>query len=283
MPPKVAFALSGGGSLGAVQVGMITALYERGVVPDMLVGTSVGALNAGYLANREPSLRTAKELAEVWESLRRSDVFPAQPFRGLLALFGQRDHLVPNDGLRELLREHLAMKKIEESKMPLTVIATDLVTGREVELTEGSAQDAIMASAAIPGIFPPVRWNDMILVDGGVSNYTPLAPALREGAETIYVLPTGKCDLREVPDSALGVLLQSLAVMIVQRMNLEVDKYEGQTELVVLPPPCPLETQPADFTRAGDLIRRARDDAHAYLDRRAAGERLVPGRLETAP
>lgn len=274
--------MSGGGSLGAVQVGMITALYDRGVVPDMLVGTSVGALNAGYLANRPATPRTAKDLADVWQELRRSDVFPAQPFRGLLALFGQRDHLVPNDGLRDLLREHLAMKKLEESQIPFTVIATDLVSGREVELTEGSAQDAIMASAAIPGIFPPVRWDDMILVDGGVSNYTPLSPALRAGAETIYVLPTGKCDLREVPDSALGVLLQSLAVMIMQRMNLEVAQYQGQTKLIVLPPPCPLETQPADFTRAGDLIRRSRDDAHAYLDRIEAGERLVPGRLERA-
>ncbi|MEM6991799.1 MAG: patatin-like phospholipase family protein [Myxococcota bacterium] len=278
--PEVAFSLSGGGSLGAVQVGMVKALYERGIAPDLLVGTSAGAINAGFLASRPPSVDTAQELEDIWLSLRRADVFPVQAVRGLLGFVGRRPYLVPNTGLRTLLRQHLGLSRLEDARIPLTVIATDLLSGREVELSEGPAQEAILASAAIPGVFPPVPWERMELIDGAISNNTPLSPALASGAQRIYVLPTGSaCGLTEAPQSAIGVLMHSVGLLVMQRLIREIDRFADSRELIVLPPPCPLHTQAVDFSDSAELIRRGRADTHRYLDALDAGRVEAPLRL----
>lgn len=280
MPPRVAFALSGGGSLGAVQVGMIQALYEREIVPDMLVGTSVGALNAAFLATRPPTPDTARELAEIWRRLRRGDVFPAQPLRAFTGLFGARDYLVPNTGLRELLERYVGMRRIEDAVIPLVVVATDLRTGAEIEISSGPAIEAVLGSAAIPGVFPPIVWGDHVLVDGGVANNTPLVPAIASGAEQVYVLPTGStCELDTLPNNAIGVLMTSMSLLVMRRMILEIEAYQGQARLVVLPPPCPMDTQLVDFDRADELIARGYRDTQRYLDRLDAGEVVAPARL----
>lgn len=276
----VAFALSGGGSLGAVQVGMVSALYERGIVPNLLVGTSAGAINAGFLASRPPTVDTANELGEVWRGLRRDDVFPIRAVRGVLGFVGRRPYIVPNSGLRALLAKYLGMRRLEDARIPLTVIATDLLSGREVELSRGDATEAILASAAIPGVFPPIEWNGMHLVDGGIANNTPLTPALASGAKKVYVLPTGSaCGLREPPRNAIAVLLHSLSLLVMRRLILEVEQFADSRELIVLPPPCPLRTQASDFDRADALIKRGRQDAHRYLDRLDAGQAEAPLRF----
>src|SRR5687768_7045581 len=105
--PQTAFVLSGGASLGAIQVGMLRALYEREIAPDLIVGTSVGALNGGFIASRPQTTRTADELAEVWRHIGRNHVFPLNPLTGFLGFFGMKDHLVPDGNLRRLLRRHL--------------------------------------------------------------------------------------------------------------------------------------------------------------------------------
>src|SRR5919197_5814101 len=95
-PPTTAFVLSGGASLGAIQVGILRALYERVIVPDLVVGTSAGALNGAFIASRPQSVATADALGEVWRGLRRGQVFPLNPLTGLLGFLGSRDHLVPD-------------------------------------------------------------------------------------------------------------------------------------------------------------------------------------------
>src|SRR4051794_40781967 len=97
--PKVAFVLSGGASLGAIQAGMLRALYEREIRPDLIVGTSAGALNGAFIASRPQSVETADALADVWRGTRRGQVFPLNPLTGLLGFAGARDHLVPSSGL----------------------------------------------------------------------------------------------------------------------------------------------------------------------------------------
>ena len=259
---------------------MVAALYERGIVPELIVGTSVGALNAGFLAGRPPTVEAAAGLADIWSSLTRDAVFPVRAVRGFLGFVGQRDHLVPNTGLRALMDEHLGLERLEDASIPIVVIATDLLSGREVELETGPAQDAILASSAIPGVFPPIAWEGMQLVDGGISNNTPLSPAVAAGAKRVFVLPTGTaCALRESPDSALGVLMHSLSLLVMRRLILEVEHFADDLELIVLPPPCPLEVQAIDFTRTDELIRRGRVDAHRYLDRLDAGEAVAPIRM----
>src|SRR3954451_20019540 len=204
---STAFVLSGGASLGSIQVGMLEALYERGIRPDLIVGTSAGALNGAFIAERPQTVETAHELGEVWRGLRRGQVFPVNPLTGALGFLGARSHLVPDSGLRRVVRRHTTADRLEDTLVPLHVIATDVLGGEEVRLSEGPLVDAVMASAAIPGVLPAVDWNGRPLIDGGVANNAPLSHALDLGADEVYVLPTGApCELDEAPRGALAML-----------------------------------------------------------------------------
>ncbi len=262
-----AFVLSGGASLGAIQAGMLEALYERGVVPDVICGSSVGAVNGGFIASRPATVQTARELGDVWRALRRSAIFPTNPVTGLLGLVGRRDSLVPDAGLERILRRHLQFERLQDAPIPLHVTATDVRTGDAVRLSRGDAIDAILASAAIPGVLPAVRWHGQALVDGGVADNTPLSHALALGANRIYVLPTGSaCALTDTPAGAIGMIMQATAVLIRRRMLDDVLHHHGDAELIVLPPPCPLHVLPLDFSRADELIDAGRAGARAFLD-----------------
>jgi NTE family protein len=148
---RTAFVLSGGASLGAIQVGMLRALYEREIAPDLIVGTSVGALNGAYVASRPQSVATAEELAAVWRGLDRKRVFPLGPLTGLLGFAGLRDHLVSSRGLRRIIRDHVQFRRLEDAQIPVHAIATDVLTGEERRLSSGDSQLAIQASTAFPG------------------------------------------------------------------------------------------------------------------------------------
>ena len=277
MSTRSAFVLSGGASLGAIQVGMLRALYEREIAPDLIVGTSVGAVNGAFIASRPQTVATADELGDVWRGIGRGQVFPLNPLTGFLGFFGLKDHLVPDGNLRNLLRRHLDFGRLEHSPIPLHVIATDVLTGRELRLSSGPAEDAVMASAAIPGVFGPVRWGDRELVDGGVSNNTPISHAIELGAETVYVLPTGNaCDLPEPPRGALGMLLHSMSLLVMRRLLIEVESLKDRARLIVLPPPCPLQISPIEFGRSEELIRTALEGSRAYLDAVDREELPVP-------
>lgn len=261
-----AIVLSGGGNLGAVQVGMLQALADRGVRPDLLVGTSVGAINAAYVAT-DFSPATVDGLAELWKSVHRRDVFPARPLIGLLGFAGRRNHLVPNSALRQLLERHLRFRRLEDAPIELHVIATDVVSGTEVVLSTGDTIDAILASAAIPGVFPTVPIAGRELMDGGTVNDTPISRAATLGATKIYALPTGySCDLDEPPDSALGMVLHGVNVLATQRLVEDIGRYRTKVDLSVVPPPCPIEVSPVDFTRSAELIDQARRTTQQWLD-----------------
>jgi NTE family protein len=264
---RTAFVLSGGASLGAIQVGMLRALYERGLVPGFFVGTSAGALNAAFAATRPQTPDTADALADVWRGLRRGRVFPVNPLTGLLGFLGTRDHLVPDSGLRHIIAGHIESDRLEDFPIPLHVVAVDVVSGEEIRLSEGPAADAVMASAAIPGVLPPARWDGRTLMDGGVANNTPISHAVELGASVIYVLPTGHaCALEEPPGSALGMALHAVSLLTQRRLIDDIAKHEGDAKLIVLPPPCPLAVQPIDFGHADVLIQSAYEDAVEFLD-----------------
>jgi NTE family protein len=273
--PGVAFVLSGGASLGAIQVGMLRALVERDIRPDVIVGTSVGAVNGAFLASREFTADTVEELAELWRGVRRGQVFPVEPLTGLLGFLGARRNLVPAGALRRLVARHVPFDRLEELPIPLHVVACDLLAGEEVLISEGPLVDAVLASAAIPGVLPPVEWQGRVLVDGGVLNNTPLTHALELGAREVYVLPTGSaCALAEVPHGAIGMVVQATSLMVAHRFASEAARLADRAELTILPPPCPIEVQPMDFAHADELIARAERDARAVLDDRPS--RVVP-------
>jgi NTE family protein len=264
---RVAFVLSGGASLGAVQVGMLRALYERGIAPQLIVATSAGALNGAFVASRPQTVQTAEALGEIWCGLRRGQVFPVNPLTGLLGFLGARDHLVPAGAMRRLIAGHVEHERLEQMALELHVVAVDVLTGEEVRLSHGSAVEAVMASAAIPAVLPAVTWRGRELMDGGVANNTPISHAVELGAHEVYVLPTGNaCALNEPPRGALGMALHALSLLTQRRLIDDIETHRRHAKLIVLPPPCPLSIQPIDFSHAGELIDRAYADACAFLD-----------------
>ena len=264
---RVAFVLSGGASLGAVQVGMLQALYERDITPQLIVGTSAGAINGAFIASRPQTIATASELAGIWRTVRRGQIFPLNPLSGLLGFLGSRDHLIPSSGLRKLVAEHSQHPRLEQMSIEFHVVAVDVVTGEELLLSHGPTVDAVMASGAIPAVLPPVAWEGRTLMDGGVANNTPISHAVQLGAREIYVLPSGhSCALEQPPSSALGMALHALTLLTQSRLIADVELHRDQAKLVVLPPPCPLGIQPIDFAHADELIERSLADARAFLD-----------------
>jgi NTE family protein len=265
--PRVAFVLAGGASLGAVEVGMLRALYERAIVPQLLVATSAGALNAAFIASRPQTVQTVDELGEIWRGLRRGQVFPINLVTGLLGFLGAQDHLVPDGAMRRLITRHVEHERLEEMPVELHVVAVDVVTGEELRLSRGPAVEAVMASAAIPAVLPKVSWEGRELMDGGVANNTPISHAIELGADEIYVLPTGNaCALAEPPKGALAMALHALSLLTQRRLIDDIEIHEDRAKLVVLPPPCPLSVQPIDFGHADELIERAHADACEFLD-----------------
>jgi len=258
--------MSGGASLGAVQVGMLQALSERGIQPDFVFGASAGALNAGWVAG-DPTLADLDALADIWISLRTRDIFPLRPLTGLLGFVGRRNSLVASDRLRALIARNLRFSRIEAAPIPLCVITTEVTTGKEIALTRGDAVDAIVASAAIPGVFPPVEIDGHMLIDGGVANNTPISNAIDTGATRIYVLPTSyACTLSRPPRTALAMVLQAVSLLVQKRLVDDVEDLQGAVDLRVLPPLCPVAVSPTDFSHARELIRDSRDKAGKWLD-----------------
>jgi NTE family protein len=271
---SIAFVLSGGASLGAVQVGMLQALDRHGIRPELIVGTSVGALNGAFIAGH-PGREALSELASIWGTVRRQDVFPIGPLRGALGYYGFRNSLVRPEPLRRLAARYVGFSRLEDSVVPLHVVATDATSGLDVLLSSGDAVQAVLASAAIPAVFPPVRIDDRDLVDGGIANNTPISHAVRLGATKLYVLPTGfACALPRPPETALGMALHALTLLFGQRLSFDVERYEPRCELHVVPPPCPLEVSPADFTRSAEMIAAAYESTSRWLE---TGEPRPPG------
>lgn len=187
---KTVFVLSGGGNVGAVQVGALQALLESGVVPDAIVGTSIGALNGAFLASHADS-DGMEELADVWISVRRSDVFPLHGRSLVRGLLGPHRYLFNSSGLRALVeRARLGFDRLEDAPIPLRVVATDIDSGEAVILRRGDVVHALLASSAMPGVFPPVELGGRTLLDGAVTTNWPLRPAAEFEPALVYVLPT---------------------------------------------------------------------------------------------
>jgi NTE family protein len=276
--PGVAFVLSGGAGLGAIQVGMLQALYERAIAPDVIVGTSAGALNGAFVASRPQTVATAHALGSIWRRLRRGQAVPLNPVTGLLGFLGARDHLVSASGLQRLIASHIEPDELEEMPIPLHVVAVDVISGEELLLSRGPVREAVLASAAVPAVLPPVPWGGRMLMDGGVANNTPISHAVEFGAERIYVLPAGHaCALDEPPDAALGMALHAISLLTHRRLVDDIERHRDDAHLIVLPPPCPLNVEPIDFSHADELIDQALIDARAFLD--SGGEERPPIRM----
>jgi NTE family protein len=270
---STAFVLSGGGNLGSVQAGMLRALLRSGVKPDFIVGTSVGSINGAWIASHELDAGV-EGLIEVWLRMRRQDIFPTELIGGLRGFIGQRDHLVSSAGLRRVLRREVPASTFAELLMPLHVVATDILTGLDVLLNEGPIEDAICASAAIPGVFPMVKIGGKHLVDGGVVNNCPISHAIALGASTVWVLPCGyACALAKPPRGALATVLQAASLLLQNRLVIDHERYSTQVDLHMVPTLCPVNVTPTDFSQSRRLIDDADNLVTSWLDDPSVGQR----------
>jgi NTE family protein len=261
-----AFVLSGGGSLGAVQVGMLQALDGAGVHPDLLIGTSAGAVNAAWVAGHGMGGESLERLAAVWRGLRRRDVFPLSPLRSMLSMAGARRALCRSQPLRRLIADHLAYERLEDAEIAVHVVTTDVLSGEEVLLSSGNAVAAVLASAAIPGVFDPVEVDGRLLWDGGVANNTALSQAVALGADRVVVLPAGTpCALERAPRTPLAAALHAVSLLIDQRLAADTQCFAEHLDLLRVPPLCPLAVHAADFRHGGELIDRARQATAHWL------------------
>ncbi len=274
-----AFVLAGGGSLGAVEVGMLQALLDWGVAPSFMVGASAGAINAAYFA-AEPTRAGAEKLEHLWCTIRRRDVFPLN-LHSVIGLFRRRDHLVDSDGLRRLLEKHLAYTRLEDAVKPIHIVASDMMTGEEVLISSGSVVTAVLASAAIPGVFPPVQLDARMLVDGGVANNTPISSAIKLGARRIIVLPTGyACALRQLPRGAIARAMHAISLLVSRQLAHDAERFaDSGIDLHIVPSLCPLETSPYDYSAAPNLISQARECTRLWLESGGLDRTGVPGAL----
>ena len=296
-----AFVLWGGGSLGAAQVGMLRALTAQGVHADMVVGASVGALNAAYYAAR-PDVDGVEELASLWLSVSGHDVYPLSgpqalraltlnlplhPLRGARqalgianytfpfhpltlteAMFGRRNYLFDNHSLRRFLRRILPIENLEDAEIPLSVLTADVRNGHAVVLSRQQALPALLASTAIPAIYPNVTIGDQVLMDGGVADQTTLDHAVGQGADEVYLLTPGfSCDLPAAPSTPIAMALHGYNLLSEQRIVTSIGHNQRRTRLHLVPPLCPVEVLPIDFGQTRDLIERATQATRHWLER----------------
>jgi NTE family protein len=271
--------LAGGGSLGAVQVGMLKALARAGVMPDLVVGASVGAINGAYFA-AQPDDAGVRRLERIWSKLHRADIFPVSPLHGFLAILGRRDHLVTPSPLRSLVEAELPCEKLENAKIPCYVVATDVLDGTEVSIATGPLTTALLASAAIPAVFPHVTLDGRHLMDGAIANNTPISTALKLGATRVIVLPTGmSCALEKPPRGAVAFALDALNLLVMRQLLSDIERFSDRADLVVIPPLCPVTASAYDFSQTGDLIRRAEATTRLWLRKNGLEREEVPEEL----
>ena len=274
---NTAFVFAGGGSLGAIQVGMLRALLSAGERPDLMVGESVGAINAAYFASAPTSEGVAR-LEQIWCGLRRADVFPIT-LATAFGLLRHPDNIVDPGRLRRLIETHLMFSRLEDAEVPLHVVATDL-QGLAVALSRGPAVEAILASAAIPGVFPPVQIDGRTLMDGAIAANTSIRLAAELGALRIVVLPTGyACALKEPPKGAVAKTLHAITLLIAWRLMHDLERLPDWIDVHLVPALCPLDVSPYDFSASRYLIERAAENTEKWVARGGLTRRALPREL----
>jgi NTE family protein len=275
---KTAFVFAGGGSFGAIQVGMLQSLAAHGIAADLVVGSSVGALNGAFYAG-DPTVKGVERLSDIWRGLKRQDVFPLTT-RSLLTFLWRRDFLIPHDGIRKLIEDHIPFRRLEQAPLPVHIVTTDIISGDSVVLSEGSTSDAIVASTAIPGAFSPVHYRDYYLADGAISSNTPVRVAVAKGARRLIVLPTGHACANDAPPvGAVANALHALTLLIARQLVIELENLGPEIEYYVIPPLCPLVGSPYDFSRTADHIDRAVLSTDAWLAQNGLAKREIPHEL----
>jgi NTE family protein len=276
--PEIAFVLGGGGLLGASEVGQLLALQEAGIVPDVVVGTSVGAINGAVVA-ANPGPSSVERLRELWTSLSTSTVFGGSAVQQLRMAARTRTALHSAEPLRELLPAHLGDARLEDLPVPFQCVAASIERAEEHWFTSGPVVDAVLASCAVPGLFPPAQIDGEHYIDGGIVHSVPLGRAVSLGARTVYVLHVGRLE-RPLTAPTKPWEVAMVALEIARR-------HRYARELADLPPGVAVHVLPSgedavplavlryrDTSAVTRRIEAARTATAAYLDRGGADDQV---------
>lgn len=236
---------------------MLRALLEYGIVPDVVLGTSIGAINGAAVA-ADPATAAAR-LADVWTGIERTDALGGGVLGRLSTLARTRTHLHDNAGLRRMLESGLGLERFEDLALRFECVAAYIETASEHWFSQGPLVDAILASCAVPGLLPPVRIGDAHFLDGGIVNSIPVSRAVAQGARTIYVLHVGRVDRPlEVPRWPWEVGLVAFEIARRHRFVGDLEELPDDIEVHVMP------TGQAEPPRYSDLSQlRYRSSASA--------------------
>lgn len=279
-PRPVAFVFSGGGSLGAVQVGQLEALAAFGMEPDLVVGVSVGALNGAILAEKG-LVDALPVLKEIWHGLTREHIFPGGLLSQALCLIQTRLNLFRQDRLGDLICRTLTARRFQDLMLPFGVLATELLANRGCLFRQGPLHPALLASSAIPGIYPPQIIDGVVYVDGGLTANVPLAAAEEMGAGAIVVLDAGNtCHRRQAPKHLADLMAAVMHTTLRQRVLVEAAVLAERLPILYLPTPCITDIGLLDFQATDQLIEQSRDLTISFL---AAACPPRPGQMVGSP
>ncbi|GAY19156.1 patatin-like phospholipase family protein [Mycobacterium sp. shizuoka-1] len=272
LPRPIGYVLGGGGSLGAIQVGMLQALSERDLRPDLVAGTSVGSINGAVLAS-DPT-GAAHRLSHAWARMTRDRVFPGGLIAQALMLQRVKTHLFPNTGLAEVIAEFLGSSTdFSDLALPFAAVTMDVATAAPHVLRSGPLLPALLASAAIPGIYPPVNHDGLRLYDGGVVANVPMRQAVAMGARSLIVLD---CffpgQLPASTDTIADIVLYTALVTMRSQAVAEATLVANELPVVYLPGPSPKLVSPLDFSHTTALIEDAYTYARRFLDNLRIGD-----------
>ena len=266
-PARRTWVLGGGGARGAAQVGVLQALFEAGVEPPAgIVGVSVGALN-GASIGAYPSLAGTMMLREVWLSRQAAAVFQAHPL-GVIVSGLRRDHLslMPQQNVRRLIEraESLTgMTTFEQLRVPLAVVATDMNAGKPAIFRSGDLTPALLASTAIPGLFPSVRINEREHLDGGVVDNTPLNTAVDDGAKEVLAISLmGGAEYEQIPNSIPELIARTLQLSLHHQMLSDYERLRQRARIVVL---CPITAPTATWVMRREHVEGVIEASRAAM------------------
>ena len=252
LPRPLAFVLSGGSAAGAVQVGMLRALTEANILPDLVVATSVGAVNGALVAGA--GSEAADKLADIWLSLDRSDILGNLGVRSIASMLVSRSHVFDQGSLHCLIRNHLPATTFEELPIPFGAVATNAHTGQTEVLSSGRLDQALLASAAIPGFFAQVVIDDVRYFDGGVTANVPVRQALDLGAKSVIVLDAGQLPTAAHSPTSMAATIQYVLGLMTRNQHSASVPLRDRDRVVHLPLAAPAGLGTFDFSQTPELI-----------------------------
>ncbi|HEX2381966.1 MAG TPA: patatin-like phospholipase family protein [Acidimicrobiales bacterium] len=265
-----AFVLGGGGNLGAVQVGMLRALLEHDITPDAVFGCSVGALNGAALCE-DPTLENVERLIELWRNLHGKNVMPTGWFSIAVQMARRGEALHTLGPLRDLIESFLTAREFDELQVHFECVATAIDEAAEVWLDRGSLVDAILASSAIPSVYPSVLIDGVRYRDGAIVNDIPISRAVDYGAKKIYVIHVGTFDRPRLElKRPLDVAVEAYWIARRHRFIRDLHALPPHVDAVLLPPGEPPRLPINDFTHSDELMTNAYLASTELLDELSA-------------